>query len=499
MRLVQPGPGGRRIAVLGRIVELGEAGPRIMRDMAKSVLENRIDLVFTIHGELLDLRTALPKEMLAPHAETTAELSLSILDRVRPGDIVFAKASHRFSDFHLLPGYLRFGSPCGKPEPETPPARATFPGRLLGRPAKATTLSVLAGADPSVCFLGDTYFGETHQAARRKRGKTNFLEDRGYGYGLRHFQKMLRAVDASIAVFRAPLTTQGQSPFSGEKKWLLKAEPTKTIKTLKEHNILALSLANSNILDYGVEGLRQSLASLRAQSMPVIGASYSASAAAQPLRLSLTIGDHEEQIAIFAGLQNASQLESKFGGRAMVRNPRIADTAGNLAPAIARWRGENPNRRIVAFVQWGNPYKWRNGGQMETADRLIEAGADLIVGTGAHLCQEIERRHGKWVIYNLGNFLFGSDGLYKTHNANGISMVARLMMAASAKSISYKLRLYPIVTNNNLTLFQPRFVSYAEYRNFLEIMCTRAEAEGIVEFPDSGGRDDFGWYLELDL
>ena len=41
--------------------------------------------------------------------------------------------------------------------------------------------------------------------------------------------------------------------------------------------------------------------------------------------------------------------------------------------------------------------------------QYIDAGADLVVGSHPHVLQGIELYHGKWILYSLGNFVFGSS------------------------------------------------------------------------------------------
>ncbi len=44
--------------------------------------------------------------------------------------------------------------------------------------------------------------------------------------------------------------------------------------------------------------------------------------------------------------------------------------------------------------------------QEELARKMIDAGADLIVGSHPHVIQPLEQYRGRWVAYSLGNFIF---------------------------------------------------------------------------------------------
>ncbi|HEX8164165.1 MAG TPA: UDP-N-acetylmuramoylalanyl-D-glutamyl-2,6-diaminopimelate--D-alanyl-D-alanine ligase [Beijerinckiaceae bacterium] len=88
-----PAPGGRRVAVLGDMLELGENGPALHRDLLGPVADSRADLVFAA-GPLMDnLYAALPRGRRGGYAPTAAALEASVLGAVRAGDVVMVKGS----------------------------------------------------------------------------------------------------------------------------------------------------------------------------------------------------------------------------------------------------------------------------------------------------------------------------------------------------------------------------------------------------------------------
>ena len=84
---------GRRIAVLGDMLELGEEASRMHEELAGDIVEAGIDLVYTAGPNMARLREALPGELRGAHAETSAELVAAVLDAVLPGDAVLVKGS----------------------------------------------------------------------------------------------------------------------------------------------------------------------------------------------------------------------------------------------------------------------------------------------------------------------------------------------------------------------------------------------------------------------
>jgi len=90
---IAPRPGGRRIAVLGDMLELGAAASRLHADLAGPVLAAGVDLVFTVGREMEHLDRALPAPRRGGHATTSGELVPALTAALRPGDVVMVKGS----------------------------------------------------------------------------------------------------------------------------------------------------------------------------------------------------------------------------------------------------------------------------------------------------------------------------------------------------------------------------------------------------------------------
>jgi UDP-N-acetylmuramoyl-tripeptide--D-alanyl-D-alanine ligase len=86
--------GGRRIAVLGDMLELGPEAPQLHGALAEPVAANRVDLVFAAGALMENLWTALPETRRGAYAGTSAELEPAVLEAVRPGDVVMVKGSN---------------------------------------------------------------------------------------------------------------------------------------------------------------------------------------------------------------------------------------------------------------------------------------------------------------------------------------------------------------------------------------------------------------------
>jgi len=88
-----PEPGGRRIAVLGDMLELGPAGEKLHRDLADAIRDNAVDLVFCAGPLMAALWQALPSARRGGYAESAAVLEPQVAAAIRAGDAVMVKAS----------------------------------------------------------------------------------------------------------------------------------------------------------------------------------------------------------------------------------------------------------------------------------------------------------------------------------------------------------------------------------------------------------------------
>jgi len=89
----QIGPHGRRIAVLGDMLELGPTGPALHRGLAEAITSNRIDLVYCCGPLMRNLWDALSSGKRGGYAESSAALEAQAVVAIRAGDAIMVKGS----------------------------------------------------------------------------------------------------------------------------------------------------------------------------------------------------------------------------------------------------------------------------------------------------------------------------------------------------------------------------------------------------------------------
>ena len=89
-----PGPGGRRIAVIGDMLELGPDGARMHAELAADLVASKVDLLFGAGPLTQALYQAAPASLRAAWAERSDALADELAKTLRGGDVVMVKGSN---------------------------------------------------------------------------------------------------------------------------------------------------------------------------------------------------------------------------------------------------------------------------------------------------------------------------------------------------------------------------------------------------------------------
>jgi UDP-N-acetylmuramoyl-tripeptide--D-alanyl-D-alanine ligase len=87
------GPHGRRIAVLGDMLELGPTSPALHRGLNEAIKANHIDLVYCCGPLMRNLWDALSTGKRGGYAESSAGLEVQAVAAIRAGDAIMIKGS----------------------------------------------------------------------------------------------------------------------------------------------------------------------------------------------------------------------------------------------------------------------------------------------------------------------------------------------------------------------------------------------------------------------
>jgi len=212
----------------------------------------------------------------------------------------------------------------------------------------------------------------------------------------------------------APLT-RASRPVSG--KINLRTESLHFVATFGR-NPLAVCLANNHIMDHGPAGLQDTIAALAAAGIACFGAGRQSDHCRNPLLLA----SGNKRLALLGYVCSSTHPVLAVGdqpGAAGLDPERIA-----FDMRRAREAGAD---RVIVQLHWGEEdVGLPRPADIAIAHRIVDEGADLIIGHHAHCIQSVEEYRGRHIFYGLGNAIF-PDTVMESHDEHGRRLANRQM------------------------------------------------------------------------
>jgi poly-gamma-glutamate synthesis protein (capsule biosynthesis protein) len=187
-------------------------------------------------------------------------------------------------------------------------------------------------------------------------------------------------------------------------------------------NLLCASLGNNHILDYGTEGLDSTLKELGKINSGWFGVYDLKTGSRDPFITEF----NNIRIAFFSAVCPTTSPVAKWGSDVSL-NILETDT---LAGTIQGMRSSVD--RIVVCIHWGaEESSYPRSEDVITARKLVDAGADIIIGTHPHAPQSVERYKNGIIAYSLGNFImpgFRTLPSYYDNEGNSTSFYDKKIM-----------------------------------------------------------------------
>lgn len=216
------------------------------------------------------------------------------------------------------------------------------------------------------------------------------------GCGEDPFAHVASALNADFAVcnLECVVARRGKQVL---KPYTFKARP-ECIPALKKY-FSAVCVANNHSGDFGPESLSEELHLLKNAGLPYFGGGHDRAQAHRPAILQC-----RGQTIALLGYNDYPPAGFEAGDeRAGCAWLREAEVVADIRAARHQHRADY----VVPVLHWGEELEGApTPEQRELARRLIEAGADAIVGMHPHVIQPIEIYKGRPILYSLGNFIF---------------------------------------------------------------------------------------------
>lgn len=183
------------------------------------------------------------------------------------------------------------------------------------------------------------------------------------------------------------------------KAYTFKGDP-KRASIYKEMGVDLVSLANNHIYDYGHDAFIDTLNTLKSQDIAFVGAGNNIEEAKKPYYYII----NGYKIAFL----NATRAEKNIITPEATENKEGVFRCYDPSLFIEEiQKAKQESDYVVALIHWGKEQSHTlEQVQIDTGKKYIDAGADVLVGSHAHVLQGMEIYNGKLIAYNLGDFLF---------------------------------------------------------------------------------------------
>lgn len=323
----------------------------------------------------------------------------------------------------------------------------------------------------TIAFVGDTLLGDRYGRRLRRRG---------YSRPLARLAPLLARADLAVVNHEGALTAKrpGLQGIPQRGRFWLRADP-ESAAALAAAGVRVASLANNHVLDYGLDGLHETISTLDAHGIAQCGAGATEADARRPLVLSVA----DLRVGFLACIQEYDMYdgwlyaEGSTGGCNRLAEQTVAEDLPRLA--------ELADVSIV-LVHWGRNYRDVAPAQERWAPRLAAAGAHLVIGHHPHVAQRVEILDGCPIVYSLGNGPFGTTGGFARLGKPPFGLIALAEIEPPGTLTALELHLIDV--DNRANRFRPAPI----------------EDERAITFLRSLTSEHDGWYehghaLRLDL
>ncbi|HZQ36187.1 MAG TPA: CapA family protein [Dehalococcoidia bacterium] len=288
------------------------------------------------------------------------------------------------------------------------------------------------------------------------RGVAAKVQQHGPGWPLGAVSERLRSADLRFANLEFALTNGGTQ---ARKDYTFRAPPAE-VDCLTSAGINVIDLANNHVLDYGPQGLIDTLAALDGAGIAHAGAGTDGETAHAPVIVPV----NGLRVAWLAYANVPDDSITGFKAQSLAAGPNTPGVAWGTPDAIARdvVNAKQHADLVVVALHSGFEYTPQpNSIQTQLAHTAIDAGAALVLGAHPHVLQGLEFYHGGLIAYSLGNFVFDLDeaDLAQYGLPSVLSIILRVRLDASGVT---GIEVYPAIINR--TGFRPEPVAGAAAR-----------------------------------
>lgn len=212
---------------------------------------------------------------------------------------------------------------------------------------------------------------------------------------------VLQKQDLLVGNLEGPLTSRG-TPL--DKTYTFRFPP-RVLEALKKAGFRYLSLTNNHVVDYGKEGLLDTLQAFGTFGMGTSGIGSSLEEARRPWKFLSPGGRPVYILSMGAYPPEKSGFDGSKEASAGIDRPGILWASEENLESLKK---SYPTGGMNILMVHGG-YEWQSTphrGQVDLYRGFIDRGVDIVFGSHPHVVQGMEVYRGKLIFYSLGNFLF---------------------------------------------------------------------------------------------
>lgn len=234
--------------------------------------------------------------------------------------------------------------------------------------------------------VGDVMFGSNYP------DESSLPEDMGRNI-FQPFEPYLKNGDINFANVEGVFLDSGGTPKGSGTNVYNFRQPVQMARNFSDYGFNLLSVANNHVADFGTVGLESTARVLRDLGLNFAGSLKQPTA-------SFDVKGVKVGFAAFAphnGSVPMNDLEAAAESvRKLKQENQIVIVSFHGGAEGAKYQRVTRKKEIF--------YKQNRGNVYEFAHRMIDAGADVVLGHGPHVLRAVEVYKGKFIAYSLGNF-----------------------------------------------------------------------------------------------
>ncbi len=227
-------------------------------------------------------------------------------------------------------------------------------------------------------------------------------ERHGADYLFRYVKPYFDASDYISGNFEHPILKEDASRYTEAEKSIHLHTGVDSIHTVKNAGFTVMNLANNHLMDYGEEGIRDTLDVFDRYRMDYVGAGADLKDAKEHINYQDVNGVRVATLG-FTDVFVEDTIATKDRSGLLSANPDV------LFEMIEKAKNEDHGNAdlVIVNVHWGQEYDTEaTPRQKAQAKAMVDAGADIIIGHHPHVLQSFDVYKEGIIFYSLGNFVF---------------------------------------------------------------------------------------------